>query len=509
MRVVTYARVSTEDQAKHGYSLPSQIEAGRKYAEERGWTVVAEISDDGISGATLDRPGLDRIRDMAKAREIEAIIVYDLDRLSRKAVYQMLIEEELGKAGITIHYVQGDYGDSDEGRLMKQIRASIAEYERAKITERMVRGKRSKARQGRAGNGGTTAYGYRHDGNGSLVIEEREAQVVRTIFELYTNGEDLSISEIARRLTASPHKTSTGNKKWRPCTVGCILNNETYAGTLYYNKYRKKSEYIDARETRPKDEWIPVPVPPIVSRATFETAKRRLAHNRKVKRRQTRHPYLLGGMLSCAECGYAYVSTSSNDHRYYYDSGKYTDKKHHPTSSLRADLVEEKVWEAVKEILLNPSALWEGYKAREAEVLDQKVKLTERLETMLKLKDKAQHKLDALTEAYLDPDIGISKAEYTRRRQAIEKEIAEWEREAQGMQERLKAEAITQEQMEAIEEFAAKISQGIDLLGFEEKRKVLTMLEVKGMIHREDGKEWIELEGLFPPTEVCVSYKAY
>jgi len=234
-----------------------------------------------------------------------------------------------------------------------------------------------------------------------------------------------------------------------------------------------------------------------------------LAHNRKVKRRQTRHPYLLGGMLSCAECGYAYVSTSSNDHRYYYDSGKYTDKKHHPTSSLRADLVEEKVWEAVKEILLNPSALWEGYKAREAEVLDQKVKLTERLETMLKLKDKAQHKLDALTEAYLDPDIGISKAEYTRRRQAIEKEIAEWEREAQGMQERLKAEAITQEQMEAIEEFAAKISQGIDLLGFEEKRKVLTMLEVKGMIHREDGKEWIELEGLFPPTEVCVSYKAY
>ncbi len=96
---------------------------------------------------------------------------------------------------------------------MKQIRASIAEYERAKITERMNRGKRSKARQGRAGNGGTVAYGYRHDGNGHWVIEETEAEVVRMIFELYTNGEDLSISEIARRLTASPYKTHTGNKK--------------------------------------------------------------------------------------------------------------------------------------------------------------------------------------------------------------------------------------------------------------------------------------------------------
>ena len=506
-RVATYSRVSTEDQAKHGYSLPSQIEACRKYAAEHGWTVVAEISDDGVSGATLDRPGLDRIRDMAQAGEIEAVIVYDIDRLSRKLVHQILIEEELGKAGITIHYVLGDYGDTDEGRLMKQIRASIAEYERAKLTERMNRGKRSKARQGRVGYGGTIAYGYRHDGNGHLVIEETEAQVVRLIFELYTT-EDLSISEIARCLTASPYKTHTGNKKWRPCTVGCILRNETYAGTLYYNKFRKKSEYNSKRELRPKDEWIPIPVPPIVSRATFEAAQRRLAHNRKMKRRRTRHRYLLSGMLACAECGYAFVATSSGNRRYYYDSGKYTDKKH-PSSLLRADLVEEKVWGAIREILLHPSALWEGYKAREAEALDQKTKLTQRLETILKLKDKAQHKLDALTEAYLDPDIGISKAEYTRRRQAIEKEIAEWEREAQVMQERLKAEAITQGQMEAIEEFAAQVAEGIDLLDFEDKRKVLQMLEVRGLVHREeDGKVWIELEGLFPLTEVCVSYKA-
>ena len=141
-RVSTYARVSTEDQAKHGYSLPTQMEACRKYAEERGWSVVAEISDDGISGAAFDRPGLDRIRDMAQAGEITGVVVYEIDRLSRKLAHQLIIEEELGQAGVSVHYVLGDYADTDEGRLMKQIRGAISEFERAKIRERMRRGRR-------------------------------------------------------------------------------------------------------------------------------------------------------------------------------------------------------------------------------------------------------------------------------------------------------------------------------------------------------------------------------
>jgi len=497
-RAVTYARVSTEDQAKHGYSLPSQIEACRKYAEERGWSVVAEITDDGVSGAILDRPGLDRIRDMAKAGGIDVAVVYDLDRLSRKAVYEMLIEEELGKAGVTIRYVLGDYRDDDEGRLQKQIRAAISEYERAKIVERMERGKRSKARRGLAVGAGRIAYGYRYNGNGHLVLEEKEAQAVRLIFELYTNEEELSIAEVARRLTASKYKTYRGNKEWQPCTIAQMLANETYTGTAYYNRRTRENEYSEELAFRPKEEWIPFPVPPVVARATFEVAQRRLAHNRRMRRRQARHPYLLSGMLVCAECGYAYCGAFSKGYRYYQDH-------HRKHRSLRADKVEERVWEAVKEILLNPSALWEGYRAREAEVISQKAKLVERLESMLKLKGKAEQKLEALTEAYLDPDIGIRKAEYTRRRREIEKGVAEWDREVQDVQGWLETEAITQERMEAIEEFAAQVTEGIELLDFEEKRKVLQMLEVRGVVHHDGEESWIELEGLFPPTEVGVS----
>jgi site-specific DNA recombinase len=156
------------------------MEACRKYAEEQGWAVAAEISDDGISGATLDRPGLDRIRDMSRAGEIDAILVYELDRLSRKLVHQLIIEEELGQAGVSVFYVLGDYKDTDEGRLMKQIRASIAEYERAKIQERMRRGKRAKVKSGNVMTFGCDPYGYRlsksQDGKTGLTIVEDEAQ---------------------------------------------------------------------------------------------------------------------------------------------------------------------------------------------------------------------------------------------------------------------------------------------------------------------------------------------
>ena len=494
-RAATYVRVSTEDQAKHGYSLDSQVEACRKYAEEKGWMVVAEISDDGISGTRLDRPGLDRIRDMAQGQEIDAVIVYALDRLSRKLIYQLIIEDELDKADVIIHYVLGRYDDTDEGRMMRQMRGVFAEYEVAQTLERLERGKRSKAGHGLAVGAGRIAYGYRYS-DGHLIIMQEEARVVRLIFDWYTSPEEVSIREIARRLTALAFKTHQGNTHWRTGTVSLILANETYVGAAYYNRRKRKS----ATQTvfRPQEEWIAIPVPPIVDRATFETVQRHLAHNRKMMRKQPRHKYLLRGMLTCAKCGRAYCGEFKNA-RCYYRHGR--DGPHY-APFLRADLAEQNVWEAVKQLLLNPSTLWEGYRAKEAEVTKQKRRLIERLDAILKLKAKTETKLEALTNAYLDPDIGMPKAEYTRHRQYIKKAIADWEREAREIQARLETEAITQERMEAIETFAAEVSEGIELLDFEAKRKVLRMLEVSGKVYHEDEDPWIELEGLFPPGEV-------
>lgn len=137
-----YVRVSTDEQTK-GYSLTTQIDACNRYAEERGYTVLNTFSDD-YTGASLDRPALDNLREFLSKEKISVVIVYDIDRLARRSVYQMLIEEEFLKFGTIVEYVVGQYEDTDEGRLQKQIRASIAEYEKAKILERSKRGKKVK-----------------------------------------------------------------------------------------------------------------------------------------------------------------------------------------------------------------------------------------------------------------------------------------------------------------------------------------------------------------------------
>jgi site-specific DNA recombinase len=497
-RAVVYARVSTDDQAKHGYSLASQLEACRKYVADRGWKLAAEITDGGVSGATLDRVGLDRIMEMATAREIDAMVVYDLDRLSRKAVYQMLIEEELGKAGVAVHYVRGDYRDDDEGRLQKQIRAVIAEYERAKFLERAERGKRSKARRGLVVGGGRIAYGYRYDGNGHLTVMEDEAHVVALVFEWFVK--DMApIREIARRLSAHGFKTYRGRTYWAKSAVARILANESYAGTAYYNRLERAGPYSHRKVLRPRDQWIPIPVPPIVDRRTWEEAQKLLSRNRKLVRRRPRHQYLLGGMLTCRSCGYAYGGEFSKGRRYYRDGGR-----RHP--SLVAEVAEEGVWSAIRAVLVNPAALWEGHRAHEAEVAEAKRRLSDRLEVLLKQTEKSEQKLKALTDVYLDPEIGMKRAEYARLRRQIETEMAGRRREVVELRKRKEATTITEEQVQAVEEFAAEVRQGIELLDFEEKRDVLHLLGVQGTVRHDGGQRVsIEVSGLFPEATVGVS----
>jgi len=153
-QVAIYARVSTDEQAK-GYSLQTQLEACQNYARERGYTVTETFADD-YTGAVMDRPALNKLRDLIALETIEAVIVYDVDRLARKSAYQVLIEEEFKRAGVLIEFVMGQYDDSDEGRLQKQIKGVIAEYEKAKILERSKRAL-SKSVLITVGAGGATA----------------------------------------------------------------------------------------------------------------------------------------------------------------------------------------------------------------------------------------------------------------------------------------------------------------------------------------------------------------
>jgi site-specific DNA recombinase len=260
-----YTRVSTEEQVK-GFSLPTQIEACQKLAVSHGYTVPEHhvLTDDGISGTTLDRPGLRQLRELVNARAIAAAIVIDIDRLSRNLGHQLLLAEEFERADVKLLIVSHPMEQGPEGWLFFQMRGALAEYERAKILERTSRGRRGRVQAGFAllGSGVPLGYEYLRGSadrtvRGSLVINTAEAALVQQIFDLYLSG--YGIWAIARRLTAEriptkgdrvlrarqeaargrgeepaavprPNRKTAPQGVWRPATVRKILRNEVYTG---------------------------------------------------------------------------------------------------------------------------------------------------------------------------------------------------------------------------------------------------------------------------------------
>ena len=202
MRVALYARVPTDHQEKEG-TVGSQLDALQARAQSEGWAVEMTCTDDGYSGTSLDRPGLDRARDAAAAGLIDAVVVLCPDRLARNYVHQMIVLDELRRFGVSVLFCEGGPADDPQGRLMAQIQAAVAEFEATKIAERNRRGKLWRARQG-AVVSGQVPFGYRKvpasDGlPARLVICEDEAAIVRQIFDWHAN-EGLSVRQVAIRL---------------------------------------------------------------------------------------------------------------------------------------------------------------------------------------------------------------------------------------------------------------------------------------------------------------------
>src|ERR1700675_94038 len=200
-----YARVSS-DRQKESHTIGSQTSALVEYAQTHGYAVPSEwvFQDEGYSGASLVRPGLEAIRDLAAQGQIVAALIYSPDRLSRKYAHQVLLGEELSRCGVDVVYLKSPSGDSPEDQLVVQFQGMIAEYERAQIAERCRRGKRHRAQQGMVNVLSGAPYGYRYvrkseSSTAYYEVVEAEAKIVRIVFEAYTQ-QGLSINAIARML---------------------------------------------------------------------------------------------------------------------------------------------------------------------------------------------------------------------------------------------------------------------------------------------------------------------
>lgn len=372
--IAIYARVSTEEQAKSGYSIQDQI---RQCREKAGRNVeIKEYVDEGYSGEFLERPALERLRQDIRDGLIKEVIVYDPDRLSRKLMNQLLITEEIEKKA-KLTFVNSEYQKTPEGMLFYQMRGAIAEFEKAKINERMCRGRREKARQGKVVKN-YNIYGYDYDKEKeTLVINEEEAKVVKLIFELFIkpNGRVKGINGIAKYLTSRNYPTKKKKGVWHRQVVRQILLNETYTGTFFQNKWNtegmlankhlSKENRIPMKE-RPREEWIEVKVPQIIDSETFERAQSLLKESRRRWAKQAVHRYLLSGLLRCGKCGNTMTGQRSKNWGKYVFC--YTDKKNYSGAKnkgcglkVRVEQLDQEIWQKIVSWLDNPTEISAAY----------------------------------------------------------------------------------------------------------------------------------------------------
>ncbi|KPK12290.1 MAG: hypothetical protein AMJ56_05025 [Anaerolineae bacterium SG8_19] len=517
-RAAVYARVSTDGQ-RDNYSIPTQVASCHEFAKQKGYAVIGDRYVDSITGfdsvagngnvlayvdnytsRELSRPSLDQAISYLEQTGYDVLIVYTLDRLARDPYIRRTLELEFEQHGAAVEYVQGDYDQSPEGEVRKDLEATFAKWENAKRVERSMRGAKAKAERGLFVSG-QPPYGYKinRDVPGGLEVDENQAQIVRRIFSLFVEDR-LSIRGITELLSDEGVKTFHGRTNWAKSTVARILGNSTYAGRWYYNRRRGRGlgRPVQYKE---REKWIEVEVTPIVEEHIFDMAQERLKKNKQRRRRNPKRFYLLSGMVICELCKRPYGSQTqkAGKHKRKNDAPAYRHRVkdgHCKNRMVSARLLEPLVWYEILTLLVEPENLKRGY----SNALDQQKAAFERHRTLHQTLSKGLEKLERtrqnLTKIYIDPDIGLSKAEYLEQKQNIDAEIKQTKEKLMGLEAELDQVPIpgALESLDVfMEEIMSLFEDGYELTP-KIKRKLFEFLHVEVFLGEDDD---IRIEGWF------------
>lgn len=510
-----YARVSTLQQEQEA-TIDSQVAALEEYAHQQGYQVSKELYylDQAVSGAQLDRPALNRLRDLAAAGLFGVVLCLSPDRLARQYAHQWVLLNELQRCGVQVIFINHpQLDDSPQQQLLLGIQGLFAEYERAMITERLRRGKLYRIQQGQLVNP-VAPYGYRYvpvsePGGGQWQLNPLEATVVQEIYEWYTQG-DLTIWQIVKRLNELGPAAPPRGQAWQFSTVQSILKQADYTGQAYYNRTRPCHEAIGQprqigrgrkrtprRLPRAKEEWLPVQVPPIIAPEIWQRAQEQLSmHKQFASRNNGQHFYLLRGLLVCDCCGHTLVGRTAHGRKTYYCShGGYRRSPDVPvhTRVLAAEQVEPLVWQAVVDLLANPRLLADAWQSH-AEALNIAPSEAHRLNQRAKTLDRQWLRLLDLFQ-----DEQIDKAELTRRKRRLDQE-------QQSIQHRLNqfADQLHQQQAQAqmLHDFTCycqRIQAGLDNPTPQLQQEVIRLL----IDHVVVGLDEIVIKHIVPTDDDC------
>src|SRR5215472_14905197 len=486
LRVAIYARVSGEQQVKDD-TIASQLEALTQRVASDGWECEPELCfvDDGYTGDTLVRPGLERLRDQAAAGAIDRLYMLDPDRFSRRYAYQVLLLEELTCCGVEVVFLRNPIGRGPEEDLLRQVQGMIAEYEHAKILERCRRGKQYAARHGSVNVLSGAPYGYRYvgkhegDGQARYQVVAEEARIVRKIFE-WVGQERCSIGEVCRRLQRDGVPTRTGKSTWDRSVIGSYLKNPAYKGTAGFGKTRagdlkpqrpqrgrpEPPRRPVSRVDAPSEEQILIGVPALVSEELFGAVQAQLEENRRHRRERPRGGrYLLQGLVVCKRCGYGCYgkpvsrAAAHGKVRYAYyrctgsDAYRFGGQRLCWNQQVRTDVLDAAVWEDVRQLLSEPERVRAEYERRQrpetgpGREVEQLNKLIHNLKRMI------SRLIDAYSDGLLD------KSEFEPRLLAARGRLAKLEAECREQRGEATQEAELRLVIGQLEEFARRVAQ--------------------------------------------------
>jgi site-specific DNA recombinase len=509
-----YARVSSERQRQE-QTIQSQTAALHELAADRGLIVPADLvfEDEGFSGASLQRPALERLRDRAAEGAFDIVLCHAPDRLARRYAYQVLLLEELARAGVEICFAkEPERCGSPEDELLRQFQGMIAEYERAQIAERTRRGKQHRARQGSQAVLSAAPYGYRYirkteHCDAYYEIDEAEADVVRRVFGRYTR-DGVSIGALTRWLTEQQIATRTGKQTWDRSTIWGMLRNPAYRGEAGFGKTASSSQPGKATRTtrqrgerhgrrptrtdRPAEQWTAIAVPAIVDEQTFALAQARLADNKRFAARNTKTPSLLQGLVVCRDCGYACyrnsTRTSAGKVIYYYRCTGSDDWRHPggrvcANRPVRADDLDDLVWTQTIALLENP-ALIQAEIDRRLSALRAEHPAARRRVALQRDATRAQAATSRLIEAYQEQLITLD--ELRARMPELRKRETTLTAQLDALSTELHDAEIYLKLADTLDGLSARIEQTADQLTIEDRQRLLRLIVQEVRIGDDD-----------------------
>lgn len=498
LRAAIYVRVSSDDQKK-GYGPALQLEQTMKVAVENDRCIVRpeHVIDDSVSGSHDNRPGWKKLLEIARRGEIDSVYFWKLDRMMRDEYYFYVNERELKELHVELRFATQNLDDP----FNRAIQVAVAAEERRKILERTYGGRVRALRDGKWV--GPTPYGYALDKKtGRLRMHSKEAKWVQTLFRWFV-ADEMSLTGLGIRARANhiPTRFDQRHKKkprygyafWSKGSLGRLLGREYYAsGVAWFHKYRDTDRRYDKRDLRPKEEWIPVPVPKLISKDQFDKAQKQLRRNRAYAWGAPKYSYLFARRLRCGTCNLKLTACCRPERKHdkYYRGESWRDQRCIACRHYLEHTLDTSIWAGLMQFFQNPKAFLsalDSYRSRQSKLGELTTDQQALAELEVRLNDMEKRLIDLQLEGfYSRPLLEEKRRQLQSERAALEERRVELQRRTLIEQNRVASAA-------SAEQLYEKIRSKVENPTYAVKQLVYSALLDEIVLYGQRAEVWISV----------------